>query len=74
MSRQEHRTPWFLWPIVAIGRLIAGIIELTGRFVAILLGFVIVVVGAILTLTFVGAVVGIPLILFGGMLVIRGLF
>jgi hypothetical protein len=67
-------TPWFLWPFIAIWRLVTTIIELTGRFVAILLGFVLFVIGAILSLTIVGAIVGIPLMIFGGMLMIRGIF
>ncbi len=67
-------TPWFLWPFIAIWRLVTTIIELTGRFVAILLGFVLFVVGAIVSLTIVGAIVGIPLMIFGGMLMIRGIF
>ncbi len=67
-------TPWFLWPFIAIWRLVTTIIELTGRFVAILLGFVLFVIGAILSLTIVGAIVGIPLMIFGGMLMVRGIF
>ncbi|MEK6573503.1 MAG: hypothetical protein AABZ58_04225 [Chloroflexota bacterium] len=67
-------TPWFLWPFIAIWRLVTTIIELTGRFVAILLGFVLFVIGAILSLTIVGAIVGIPLMIFDGMLMLRGIF
>ena len=61
-------------PFVALWRLCATIIELTGRFVAILIGFVLVVVGILISLTVVGALVGIPLALFGLMLMGRGLF
>ncbi len=68
------RTPWILWPLVALWRLLAGIVEMTGRFVAILVGFVLLVVGGILTLTIVGAIVGIPLALFGISLMLRGVF
>jgi hypothetical protein len=66
--------PWYLWPFIAIWRLVTTIIELTGRFVAILLGFVLFVAGAIVSLTIVGAIVGIPLMIFGGMLMLRGIF
>ncbi len=69
-----RRVPWFLWPLVALSRLVALIITLTGRLVAIVLGFVFIVAGALLTVTVVGAVLGIPLALFGAMLVVRGLF
>ena len=61
-------------PFVALWRLCATIIELTGRFVAILIGFILVVVGIVISLTIVGAIIGIPLALFGLMLMGRGLF
>ena len=74
MSQKEDRTPWFLWPFVAIWKLVAGIIEMTGRLVAAILGLVLMIVGVILTLTIIGAIVGIPLIIFGFLLIIRGFF
>jgi len=74
MSKEEHGTPWILWPFVALWKLLAGIIEVTGRLVAAILGLALMIVGVILTVTIVGAVVGIPLILFGFLLVIRGFF
>ena len=73
MSKQE-RTPWYLWPFVALWKLVAGIIEMTGRLVAAILGLVLMIVGVILTLTIIGAIVGIPLIIFGFLLIIRGFF
>jgi len=54
--------------------LVAGIIEMTGRLVAAILGLVLMIVGVILTLTIIGAIVGIPLIIFGFLLMIRGFF
>ncbi len=74
MSKEEHGTSWILWPFVALWKLVAGIIEVTGRLVAALLGLVLMIVGVILTATIIGAVVGIPLIIFGFLLVIRGFF
>jgi hypothetical protein len=73
-TRTKHHIPWYLWPSVALGQLVATIIELVGRFVAILLGFVLFVIGAVVSLTIVGAIIGIPLMLFGGMLVLKGMF
>jgi hypothetical protein len=70
---QEH-TPWILWPFVALWRLLAGIITVTGRLVAMILGVVFIIVGLVLTLTIIGAIVGIPLLIFGFMLIIRGFF
>ena len=74
MSRRTRSLSWILWPAVALWRLLAGIIELTGRFVVILLGAVLIFAGLLVSLTIVGAIVGIPLMLFGGLLVVRGLF
>ncbi len=74
MTTDEKRTPWFLWPFVAIWDLITWILKLTGRLVAAILGLVFMIVGAILTVTVIGAVVGIPLIIFGFALTVRSIF
>ncbi len=76
MAHRHHREriPWILWPIAALWRLIAGIINATGRLVAIILGVVLMIVGGILTLTIVGAIIGLPFVVFGFLLVIRGFF
>lgn len=47
---------------------------MTGRFVAIIIGILLMAGGVLISLTVVGAVVGIPLALFGLLLVLRGLF
>ena len=74
MAEAKRRTPWILWPFVALWNLIARIVSLTGRVVAITLGLVLMLVGVVVSLTIVGAVVGIPLFSFGALLVIRGLW
>jgi len=74
MTEKSRRTPWFLWPFVAIWDLITWILQLTGRLVAAILGLVFMIVGAILTVTVIGAVVGIPLIIFGFGLMVRSIF
>jgi hypothetical protein len=56
-------TPWYLWPVVALWRL-----------VAVLLGVVLFIAGGLLTLTVVGAVAGIPLMIVGLLLIARGIF
>jgi hypothetical protein len=71
---ENKKTPWFAWPFVALWRLVTGILELTGRLVAIVLGIVLMIAGALVTITVVGAIVGVPLILFGALLTLRGLF
>lgn len=77
MSRRKKNkrpVPWLLWPFYAMFWLVSFILELTGRLVAAVLGLVFMVVGAILTVTVIGAVVGIPLMLFGFMLMLRSIF
>lgn len=74
MSKRERKTPCLLWPFVAILKLVASIVSLTGRLLAVLLGLVLFIAGAILTVTIVGAVVGIPLAMFGIMIMVRGLW
>ena len=77
MNKQEEeykRVPWFLWPCVACWRMVAFILEATGRLVAAILGLVLMIVGVILTITVVGAIVGVPLIVFGFLLILRGFF
>ena len=60
-THAKHHVPWYLWPFAAIWKLLAVIVELTGRLVAMILGFVLMIVGVIISLTVVGAIVGIPL-------------
>jgi hypothetical protein len=74
MSRKKTSAPWILWPFIALWRVLTGIILVTGRLVAIILGGVFILVGVIVSLTVIGAVIGIPVALFGLMLILRGLF
>ena len=73
-ENEPRRVPWLLWPFWAIWRLVAFIVETTGRLLAVVLGFVLMLVGVILSVTVIGLVIGVPLILIGMLLVIRGLF
>jgi hypothetical protein len=70
----KHQTPWYLWPFVAIWKLLATIVEMTGRLLAMILGIVLMLVGFLVSLTIVGAIVGIPLAIVGFLLFIRGIF
>jgi len=74
MTSEKRSTPWILWPFMAIWRLLTWILELTGRLVAIILGAVFILVGVIISLTVIGAIVGVPLAVFGFLLLLRGLF
>ena len=73
-DHQRRHVPWLLWPFYALWMLIAGIIRLTGRLVAVILGLVFLIVGGILTVTVIGSILGIPLMIFGFLVIVRGFF
>ncbi len=70
----KHHVPWYLWPFTALWGLLATIVGLTGRFVAMVLGLVFIVVGVIVSLTVIGAIVGIPMAIIGLLLFLKGIF
>ena len=74
MSTDTKRTTWYLWPFVAIWKLLAVIVEMTGRLLAMILGIVLMIVGVLVSLTIVGAIIGVPLAIVGFLLFIRGVF
>lgn len=76
MSTKHHHLHrhWVLAPFKALWWFLTLIIEMTGRLVAGILGMVLVLAGVLLSLTIIGAIVGIPLILVGGLLVLRSVF
>jgi hypothetical protein len=68
---EKNKVPWFLYPFWLIWKLVAGIILFTGRLVGAILGLVLMIVAS---LTIVGLIVGIPLIIFGFLLMMRSIF
>jgi hypothetical protein len=75
MSDVEDRgTPWIFWPIVAVWRLLTMILVLTGRIICAVLGLVFMAVGVTVSLSIVGAPLGVPLAAFGMLLLARSLF
>ncbi len=73
-TQTKQHIPWYLWPFAAIWKLLAVIVEMTGRFVAMVLGLVLMLVGVIVSLTIIGAIVGVPLAFIGLLLLLRGIF
>lgn len=73
-TQTKRHIPWYLWPFAAIWKLLAVIVEMTGRFVAMVLGIVLILVGVIVSLTIIGAIVGVPLAVIGLLLLLRGIF
>jgi hypothetical protein len=73
-TEAKRQTPWYLWPFVAVWKLITVIFEMTGRLLAMIIGIVLMLVGVLVSLTIIGAIVGIPLAIVGFLLFIRGIF
>jgi hypothetical protein len=71
---EKNKVPWYLYPFWLIWKLVAGIILFTGRLVGAILGLVLMIVGIVASLTIVGLIVGIPLIIFGFLLMMRSIF
>ena len=68
-----------LWDIITApfrfcGWLIGLILEATGRLLSLIIGLVICAVGVALCFTVIGAIIGIPLIIFGGGLMLKSIF
>ncbi len=63
-----------LLPFKAIWRLVTFVFELTGRLLAVVIGIVLMIVGVLISFTVIGAILGIPLAIFGFLLTMRGLF
>lgn len=74
MSSDERQVPWLLWPFHAIWRLLTLILRITGRIICAVLGFALMAAGIAVTLSIVAAPIGIPLAVFGFLLLIRALF
>lgn len=70
----KQPTSCFAWPFVALWSLLSTILNLTGRLIAGVLGLALMIVGIVLTVLVVTAPVGIPLIAFGLLLIIRSIF
>ena len=74
MSSDDRQVPWLLWPFYAVWRLLTLILEITGRIICAVLGLALMAAGVAVTLSIVAAPIGIPLAVFGFLLLIRALF
>lgn len=70
----EKRVPLLLWPFYAVWRLLTFILNVIGRLLCVLLGLGLMAAGVTITLSVIGAPVGIPLAAFGFLLLIRAVF
>lgn len=70
----QSNLPILLWPFYAIWRLLTFVLILIGRLVSALLGIGLMIAGVAITLSVVGAPLGIALASLGFLLLIRALF
>ena len=70
----ERHVPILLWPFYALWRLLTLLLELIGRILCGALGLGLMIAGVAITLSVVGAPVGIPLAAFGFLLLVRAIF
>jgi hypothetical protein len=70
----RHRTPWILWPFAVIWDLLTFFLIALGRVLTGITGFLLMAVGVLITLTVVGAPLGIPLAALGLLLMVRSAF
>lgn len=73
-NHTNAHTPWIFWPIRAVFDFIEWTLRFTGRFVAAILGLVIMIVGIVLIITIIAAPLGLPIFMFGFVLMLRGIF
>ncbi len=70
----ETRVPILLWPFYAIWRLLTFILNVLGRLLCAVLGLGIMIGGVVITMSVVGAPLGIPLAALGFLLLVRAIF
>ncbi len=70
----QGNVPILLWPFYAIWRLLTFILNLIGRMISALLGIALMAGGVAISLSVVGAPIGIPLAALGFLLLTRALF
>jgi hypothetical protein len=70
----QSNMPILLWPFYAVWRLLTFVLNVIGRLVSALLGIGLMIAGVAITLSVIGAPLGIPLASLGFLLLIRALF
>jgi hypothetical protein len=73
-SASDNSVPLLLWPFYAIWRLLTLVLKVIGRILCAVLGIGLMIAGVAVTLSVVGAPLGIPLATFGFLLLVRALF
>ncbi len=70
----DTHIPILLWPFYAIWRVLTFILSVVGRLICSIVGIGMMIAGVLITMSIVGAPLGIPLASLGFLLLIRALF
>ena len=70
----DTRVPVLLWPFYAIWQLLTFVLKIVGRLICSILGLGFMLAGVAITMSVVGAPIGIPLASFGFLLMLRAVF
>jgi hypothetical protein len=70
----DTRVPVLLWPFYAIWRLLTFVLNVVGRLIGSILGLGFMIAGVAITMSVVGAPIGIPLASLGFLLLLRAVF
>ncbi|MDR7870737.1 MAG: hypothetical protein RIN55_07770 [Tissierellaceae bacterium] len=62
------------FPFTIALKIVESILKITGKLVAVGFGFILTAIGILLSLTIIGAIIGIPLIIIGVTMIIKGIF
>lgn len=70
----DTRVPVLLWPFYAIWQLLTFVLKIVGRLICSILGLGFMIAGIAITMSVVGAPIGIPLASLGFLLLLRAVF
>ena len=73
-NSHDNQIPILLWPFYAIWRLLTFVLGVVGRLLCAILGISIMIGGVAITMSVIGAPIGIPLAALGFLLLIRAIF
>jgi len=73
-TTRDPRVPILLWPFYLVWRMVSLVLEAVGRIACVVIGFALLAVGIAVSLTVIGAPLGVPLAAIGTLLLLRAFF
>lgn len=62
------------FPITLALNIVESLLKITGKLIVVLLGFIFTSIGIMLSVTIIGAIIGIPMLILGVTMIIKGIF